>query len=171
MEFLIKRAQKGDKDAFIEAINLCVPQLYKMGKSFISNDNDIGDILSETILISFEKLNTLRETKYFKTWLIRIYLNNINKHLKTNIKVINIDDLNHLSYKDKSIENFELKEAIKTLKEDYKVVITLFYIMDFSIKEISKILNEKEGTIKSKLSRARSSLREYYGLNKGVNNG
>ncbi|MEG1002846.1 MAG: sigma factor-like helix-turn-helix DNA-binding protein, partial [Clostridium sp.] len=70
--------------------------------------------------------------------------------------------------KDTDFKNLELKESINYLRKDYKIVITLYYIMGFSIKEISMTLNEKEGTVKSRLSRARNELRDYYSITKGV---
>ncbi|WP_278522640.1 RNA polymerase sigma factor [Clostridium cochlearium] len=53
-----------------------------------------------------------------------------------------------------------LKEKLKEMGFIYKQVLVLFYFNDFSIKEISEILDEKEGTIKSKLSRGRKLLKK-----------
>ncbi|MEG1482250.1 sigma-70 family RNA polymerase sigma factor [Clostridium sp.] len=168
MELLILKAIKGDKEAFIKAINSSTPSLYKMSRTMIRNDEDIADIIQDTILTAYEKINTLKEPKYFNTWIIRILINKCNLHLKRNKNLINIDEVYNISSKDTDFKNLELKESINYLRKDYKIVITLYYIMGFSIKEISMTLNEKEGTVKSRLSRARNELRDYYSITKGV---
>ncbi|MGG5461348.1 RNA polymerase sigma factor [Clostridium sp. B9] len=168
MQVLIEKALKGDHEAFIEIIEKSTGQLYKAGRAILKNDNDIGDALQETIMIAYEKLHTLKEPKYFNTWLVRILINRCNYIISKNRKVISLDDVNTLTYKDNGFKNLELNEAINELKEDYRVAITLYYIMGFSVKEICSILDEKEGTIKSRLCRARSDLREFYGVSKGV---
>lgn len=168
MENLLYKAIQGDKESFIEAINKCTLQLYKMGKTILKNDEDIADVIQDTILTAYEKLNTLKEPKFFNTWVVRIFINKCNALLKKNKTIINIEDISHISSKDKNLRSLELKEAISDLKEDYRTVITLHYIMGFSIKEICSILDEKEGTIKSRLCRARNDLRYFYGINKEV---
>lgn len=168
MDILIKRALNGDHEAFIEIIESSTGQLYRVGKSILKNDEDIGDALQETIMIAYEKLHTLKEPKYFRTWLVRILINRCNYILSRNKKVISLDEVNILSYKDGGFKDLELNEAINELKEDYRVVINLHYIMGFSIKEICSILDEKEGTIKSRLFRARNDLRVFYEVSKGV---
>lgn len=151
-----------DKEGFIENIKKCTPILYKMGKVILKNDEDIGDAIQETILTGYEKIKTLKDEKYFKTWIVRIFINKCNLMLKKKKKTISIDEVYDIGYKDKRIESLEIKEAVESLKEDYKVVITLYYIIGFSIKEICSILNEKEGTIKSRLCRGRNSLRSFF---------
>lgn len=169
MQNLIEKALNGDNEAFVEIINKSTEKMYGIGKSILKNDEDIGDAIQESIIIAYEKLHTLKEPKYFNTWLIRILINRCNYILRRNKKVISLEDINLVSsYKEKSIRNLELNEAINELKESYRIVITLYYIMGFNIKEISSILDEKEGTVKSKLSRARNDLREFYGINKEV---
>lgn len=168
MQVLIEKALKGDHGAFIEIIEKSTGQLYKVGRAILKNDDDIGDALQETIMIAYEKLHTLKEPKYFNTWLVRILINRCNYIISKNRKVISLDDVNTLTYKDNGFKSLELNEAINELKEDYRIAITLYYIMGFSVKEICSILDEKEGTIKSRLCRARNDLREFYGVSKGV---
>lgn len=162
METLIGKAQRGDKEAFIEAINSCTKQLYKIGKSMRLNDEDIGDAVQETILVAYKKINTLKEPKFFKTWLVRIFINKCNSILNSNKKIVLLDDFKTVGEVCEVSSNEELQDAIDQLNEDYKNVIKLYYIMGYSIREISYILEEKEGTVKSRLSRARNELRKIY---------
>ncbi|GAA0673430.1 MULTISPECIES: sigma-70 family RNA polymerase sigma factor [Clostridium] len=162
MEILIYKAQRGNREAFIKAINSCTKQLYKIGKSMRLNDEDIGDAMQETILTAYKKINTLKEPKFFKTWLVRIFINKCNSILNSNKKIVLLDDFKAVEEVCEVSSNEDLQDAIDQLKEDYKNVINLYYIMGYSIREISYILEEKEGTVKSKLSRARSELRKVY---------
>lgn len=163
MEILIYKAQRGDREAFIKAINSCTKQLYKMGKTMRLDDEDIGDAMQETILISYKKINTLKEPKFFKTWVVRIFINQCNSILNRKKKIVLLDDFKSIEKEtpDESSKE-DLKESIEQLKEDYRTIINLYYIMGYSIREISYILDEKEGTVKSKLSRARNELRKIY---------
>jgi len=169
MEKLVIKAKKGDSEAFMEAINKCSNQLYKIGKTMMLSDEDVGDIIQETILVAYKKINTLKEPAYFKTWLIRIFMNKCNYLKKQNSKIIFIEDINSLNKEGElGATDLELREAINNLKNDNKEVIILFYIMGYSIKEISSILEVKEGTIKSRLCRARNDLRISYGIQEEV---
>ena len=152
MEILIYKAQRGDREAFIKAINSCTKQLYKMGKTMRLDDEDIGDAM----------INTLKEPKFFKTWVVRIFINKCNSILNSKKKIVLLDDFKAVEEVCEVSSNEELQEAIEQLKKDYKTIINLYYIMGYSIREISYILEEKEGTVKSKLSRARNELRKIY---------
>lgn len=156
-------------EAFIKAMNTINTQLYKMGKTLLKNDEDIGDAIQETILTAYEKLPTLKEDKYFNTWVTRIFINKCNLILNKKKSTINIEEAYFIGKKDKSLLDIELKEAIQSLDKKYKIVISLYYIMGFSLKEICSILNEKEGTIKSRLCRGRNALRKFYNFNEEVN--
>lgn len=168
MEELIKKAKKGDKESFIQAINLISVQLYKTGKSMNLSDEDIGDAMQDSILTAYEKLGELRVEKFFKTWIVRIFINNCKSILNKNNKVLLIEDFTEMDRGVKEDCYDELESAIESLKEDYKVVIKLYYMGGYSIGEMADILNEKEGTLKSKLSRARNELRKIYKVNMEV---
>ena len=66
---LVKLAKRHDKLAFAELMQGHMQEMYKVVLAILMNDEDVADAVSETILNCFEKLNTLREDKYFKTWM------------------------------------------------------------------------------------------------------
>ena len=96
---------------------------------------------------------------YFKTWLIKILINECNKIYNFNKKCISLDKVVEEQYKDK-YENFDLKVAVDSLPEELRLVITLFYFEDLKISEISEIVGIPEGTVKSRLSRAKAKIAE-----------
>ncbi|WP_042348674.1 RNA polymerase sigma factor [Bacillus massiliigorillae] len=165
MELLIKRAQKGDEEAFIEAIDTIMPQIYKVAKARLKNEEDIGDTIQEAILSAFTNLKKLKEPGYFKTWITKILMNKCNDILRKN-KILYVDDYGEVQSDQIVTENVEQKlefdNMLSYLNVEYRLVITLYYVNKFKTKEIAEILNEKEGTVKSRLHRARQQLKEFY---------
>ena len=168
MEILIKEAQKGNKEAFIEAITSYMPVLYKVARTRLSSEEDIGDAIQEATLAAFKNLQTLKYPKYFRTWLVRILLIQCNDIIKRNSKIIYIGSyeeteiLTEAAYNDNAANNIDFNHILMQLSIDYRTVIVLYYVNGFMIREISKILDEKEGTIKSRLSRAKAQLKATY---------
>ena len=66
---LVKRAQENDAEAFIQLIELYKVNMYKIAKAYLHNEEDIADAVADTILTCFEKIQDLRQPKYFKTWM------------------------------------------------------------------------------------------------------
>lgn len=60
---LIKRAKHGDKDAFLKLMNTQMQTMYKLAWTYLKNEDDVADIVQDTILTCFEKLPTLRKEK------------------------------------------------------------------------------------------------------------
>ncbi|MDP7977361.1 RNA polymerase sigma factor [Bacillus sp. WLY-B-L8] len=165
MELLLKRAQKGDEEAFIEAIDIIMPQMYKVAKARLKNEEDIGDAVQETILAAFSNLKKLKEPRYFKTWIMKILMNKCNDIIRKN-KIVYVEDYEQVpsqhAMNEKIEQKLDFESTLSYLSAEYRLVIVLFYVNKFTTKEISEILSEKEGTIKSRLSRARQQLKTYY---------
>lgn len=150
-------AQSGDQEAFIRLINNCESSLYRVAKGFLKEDSDCADAIQETILKSYKSISKLKNPAYFKTWLIRILINECNDMLRTNQKSFPLETIEIMA--DSSVDNFEeLREALIQLNEKYRTVVGLFYFEGCSIKEIAEILTIREGTVKSRLNRARLML-------------
>ena len=73
--FLVKRAQRRDKEAFCKLINLHMKDMYRTAIAILANEEDVGDAMQDTILSCWEKIDTLKKAQYFKTWLTRILIN------------------------------------------------------------------------------------------------
>lgn len=168
VEKLIKKAQKGGEEAFIQAITEYMPVMYKVARTRLSSEDDIGDAIQESILSAFKNLKSLKNPNYFRTWLIRILINQCNDISKENSKVICIgsyeeaEKLTKAVCDDNVIDAMDFNQILMQLSIDYKTVVVLYYVNGFNTREISEILDEKEGTIKSRLSRAREQLKVNY---------
>lgn len=166
MEELVEKAKKNDEQAFNKLIVLVQEEMYLIAKSKLKNEDDVADAIQEAILLCYKNIRKLRDNKFFKTWLIKILINECNKIYKKRKK-------NQVSYEEENIENYlKVEETnfqnigfdilIRNLKDDEKLILSLYYYSEYSTKEISKILKIKESTIKSKIFRAREKLKNQY---------
>ena len=143
---LVKRSISGDADAFLELMEKNSLAMYKVARGILDNDEDAADAMQDTILTCFEKIHTLKNPEYFKTWMIRILINECNKI--------------HRHYK-----NFSRAEELPEVPgqdESYRIILVLYYVEGFRIADIASILNMNENTVKTRLVRARVQLKQEY---------
>ncbi len=166
MEELVKKAKNGDKEAFTELMLLLKADLYKIAKTRLKNDDDIYDVIQETMLLAFHSIRKLKQVESFKSWIIKILINRSNSMYKKKSKsnIISLEEIeNYKSENCFSIENIEetldFKCICENLKYEDRIIITLFYIEDFTDKEIGKILNLKENTVKTKRTRIKEKIK------------
>lgn len=159
----VEKARNGNVDEIGNLLMENMKSMYRVAFSILKTEEEISDAISNTTVIVFEKMHTLKNAEFFKTWLIRILINECNKIHRQNKKIIYLENYNQtdLVYNDK-YDDFGVRQAIKKLDEDLKTMVILYYFEDFNIKEISEIQKLPEGTVKSRLSRARKKIRKYF---------
>lgn len=158
----VKKAQKGDKKAFVRIVKDAEDMLYKVASSILQNDEDCADAIQEAILKAYSSITTLRDVRIFKTWMVRIVINCSYEILRKNKKLISMQEwMEPASPDDRS--TFEVKDALKSLEEDLRVPVTLYYLEEWNVREIAEAMEIPEGTVKSRLSRARLKLSQYLG--------
>ena len=137
-------------------------QLYSTAKTILFSDQDCADAIQETIVKAFSKIDTLKNDKYARTWLIRILINECYNLVRKSSKFISIEDLeDRLEMEsEKSKDYSELYAAVNSLKEELRLPVILYYIEDFSVREIAQILEISEGAVQKRLARARGKLRQ-----------
>ena len=164
MQELVEKAKNNDSEAFTHLILNIERDLYCIAKSRIDNDNDIDDIMQETMIIAYLNIKKLKNNNFFKTWIIRILINNCNKFHKRK-KYKSLDDnevINKMGSFEIDSSNIEFKSFISFLNEDERTILTLYYYLGYTTKEIAEILHKREGTICSKISRAKIKIKEKY---------
>lgn len=158
---LVELAKNGDKNAFSSLVEEMKYKLYKTGMSILKNDDDTCDAIQETLLKAYGSIETLNNTEFFSTWITRILINKCYDILRKNSKVVHIDEqlnIKEESYYDVYSNESTLEYVLNKIDKDLKMVTVLYYYDDLPVNEISKILNIPEGTVKSRLSRARSKI-------------
>lgn len=156
----VAKAKNGDKEAFIELINENRLNIYRVSKGILNNDYDIEDAIQNTVIKAFEKINTLKNDDLFRTWIIRILINECNNIIRKNKRLVSFEEaVIGEKYNDK-YENIDLTNAISSLNDDLRVTTVLYYFEDMNTVDIAKLLEIPEGTVRSRLARAREKLRE-----------
>ncbi len=166
MEELIEKAKKGNKDAFTELIISMQDELYKIARMRLSNEEDIDDVIQETMLSTLYGIKHLNYPQYFKTWIIKILINKCNALYKKKKKLDYYYDTNFINnsivdFKENNIEcNIDFYILIKDLDYLERYILILYYEMGYSSKDISKILNINENTLKTKISRSKMKIKK-----------
>ncbi|GGH76785.1 RNA polymerase sigma-70 factor (ECF subfamily) [Pullulanibacillus pueri] len=158
---MIKKAKKGNEQAFQQIIQIEKDKLYRMAYIYVKNDEDALDIVQETIYKAFISIKKLKEPKHFSTWLTRILMNTAITFIKKHKPLVLLENMDRVddTHPHRVEESLDLLEAIENLEEKYKTVIILRYYRDLTIKQIADILNCPEGTIKTHLHRAIGQLK------------
>lgn len=167
MEELLSKAILGDKEAFTNIILEYEQELYKIARMRLNNDYDICEAVQSTMILAYKHIKKVKNAKYLKTWIVRILINECKKIYKKNKKLIGedtqmeeiIDNSN-----DYDLVNSELTfySLLKILDYQERQILMLYYSSSFNIKEISNILHMNENTVKTKMRKAKSKLKEKY---------
>lgn len=163
LESDVRRAQKGDKLAFTRLIKEMEVYLYRVSTSMMGSDQEGLDATQETLIKAYLSLPTLKEPKYFKTWITRILIRECARIKRSQSKVISMAEVIGKMAQSNDVYHLDLKEAINTLEDECRIPVLLYYIQDIPLKEVALILEQPEGTVKSRLSRARKKLARYLG--------
>lgn len=159
-ELLIQKAKRRDPDAFTELMQFHMQDMYKVALAILMNDEDAADAIQDTILTCWEKLDSLKEPRYFRTWMTRILINKCYDIRNQSPVFLQLDHCVEPVATDEY--HLEFKEALATLTDRYRTVMTLFYSEDYSVKEIAALLNLPESTVRTRLQRGRKQLASYY---------
>ncbi|MGL4736931.1 MAG: sigma-70 family RNA polymerase sigma factor [Cellulosilyticaceae bacterium] len=162
MERLIKKAMKGDAEAFVSLMQQSEVSLYKTAKAILAHEEDIGDAMQETILAAYKSLHTLKNPRYFNTWLTRILINKCNDIIKANQKVVLLEHYTDQATLGTDTSKLEVDDCLASLSKAQQLVLNLYYNQGFNTREIGERLHESENTVKSRLTRARRYFKEIF---------
>ncbi|MDQ3301107.1 MAG: sigma-70 family RNA polymerase sigma factor [Myxococcota bacterium] len=177
---LLRRLRDRDERAFRELLEAHRDRVYNITYRMLGNRAEAEDVAQEVFITVFKTIDQFREESKFSTWLYRVTVN----HCKNRIKYLarrhdrDRDELDETSQQqngaiagtpprtpqpDKALASAQmesiLQDAIKTLDDDHRIVVVLRDIEDLSIEEICEITGLPDGTVKSRLHRARLALR------------
>lgn len=169
-EVVVKRAIKGNSDAFEELMTRYQEQMYRTAYLYLGNQEDSLDVVQESVYQALKNIKQVQKPKYFKTWLMRIVINNAMALNKKKAQVIFFPEgderegMDAVIYEE-SIErqtdsHLDITTALAQLKESYRKVIILYYYQSLSVREIGQVLELSEGTVKTNLARGRQALKE-----------
>lgn len=167
---LIERVKKGDTLAFRNLVDKYKDVSLSLACSIIKDKALAEDVLQEAFLKVFYKANSFKHKSSFSSWLYRIVINTSYNELKRDKNHLKLDEINSNGpLADGKTPMQTLKEedqkkyvvlALEKLKPDEALVLRLFYLCDFSLKEIASITHFKIPKIKADLHRGRKNLEE-----------
>ena len=162
MKDLIERAKAGDSAAFVELMEGQKSVMYKVARSYLRNDADAADAMSETVLACFEKLGSLRQPQYFRTWLVRILIRKCQDILRDRRRSVPLDEIAQVGRDDPGHARVEFLDLLDSLDEKYRTVLLLYYGEGFTVGEIAQAMDLKVETVKTRLKRARAGFKLAY---------
>ncbi len=181
LDDIIKRAQKGEKEAFEAIYREFEGLVYNTAYYMTKNSDDACDIAQEVFIKVYKALPNFRGDCKFSSWIYRICVNTVNDHLRRSSRhktvslsvydedkdedsQLDIPDENEENSPeaamDKKIASETIRDAICSLPDDMKQIIILRDIEGYSYEELCGMLGLKEGTVKSRINRARTILRD-----------
>jgi len=162
--FLVKRATKGDRQSFEKLMDIYFDRLCREAYIRCKYEEDVKEIVQETIYKAYRNIRSLKEPQYFKTWLSRILINVANDYLRNKGMVdLELDETSYVKevvIEDKIEIKIDLYNAIDELEDKYKDAVILRYIDDLKIEDISKLLDRPVNTIKTHLRKALKDMKK-----------
>ena len=164
---LVKSAAKGDKKAFVALVDLNRQIMYATAVSASHNEADAMDAIQDTILIMWEKLDTLRDPKAFTTWMIRILLNRCfgtKRSRRREVLTENVGSTTEERFVEfpNWDEPLDVQNTLHRMSESDQLMMQLFYFEDMSVKEIAEAFSLTREAVRMRLSRCRKRFRKLY---------
>ncbi len=164
---LIDLCRQGDREAQSGLYKLYYKSMYNTGLRIVGNENDAEDIMQESFLSAFSRINSYEGKVSFGAWLKKIVINRSLDYLRK--RKITFEEINE-KLADEEADPFEevhetdirkVREAIMKLPEGYRIVFSLYYLEGYDHDEIATILKISSGSSRSQLLRAKKKLKSY----------
>ena len=177
IDALLKLCMQGKQSAQLEIYNRYYRAMYNTAYRIVKDSAEAEDVMQESFLNAFTKLETFKGDVTFGAWLKRIVINNSIYHYKKQQKnrAVDLDDVMYKVEDNDGVASdqngySELKaqkvmETMKSLKDNYRVSLTLHLIEGYDYEEISEIMNISYANCRTMISRAKESLRKKLTVN------
>lgn len=171
---LVKRAQRGDSEAFANIFQVHKPRVYSLCLRMTNNVAEAEDLTQEAFLQVFRKLPTFRGDSALSTWMYRVAVNTVLMYFrKRGRPQLSLDEPSHQNVKTRkreyglddqrlvtSVDRIALARAIQELPDGYRTIFLLHEVEGYEHREIARLLKCSVGNSKSQLHKARLKMRE-----------
>lgn len=161
---LVLQAKNGSTEAFAELYEMYSRDMFRFAYYYLGGVQAAEDAVSEATLLAYQKLDTLKKNEAFKSWLFKILYNCCNSALKEKIASqanVEISQATYLSVNDTDpAERISLLKALDHLSEQDREIVVLYYCSGYNSKEIGKLMNLKDSTVRSRILRSVEKLRK-----------
>ncbi|MEW6455352.1 MAG: RNA polymerase sigma factor [Acidobacteriota bacterium] len=165
-EIIMERIKNGDEEALGEVMKKYKDKIYNFIYKFIRDRERALELAQEVFVRVYFKADTYKGTSSISTWIYKIATNLSISELRRRkiVKWVSFDSISPSWEKEKYSENYEsynlLESLLKKIKSKYKIPLVLKEIEGFSIEEVANMLNIPEGTVKSRINRAKKTIKQ-----------
>lgn len=171
---LVSLCKKENQLAQLEVYNRYHKAMYNVAVRIVKNTAEAEDVMQESFIAAFDKIDSFKGTATFGAWLKRIVVNNSISQYKKSSRFVSVDDYEGMTIEDEaeemssdgiseadlqSVEASQLMRGLDRLNDKYRQVISLHYLEGYDYEEIGDIMNVTYGNARTLVSRAKDSLR------------
>ncbi|WP_299158691.1 RNA polymerase sigma factor [uncultured Tenacibaculum sp.] len=164
---LIERCKKNDSTAQMQVYDAYYKAMYNTSYRILKDEFEAEDLIQEAFLTAFSKLHTFKGEVTFGAWLKRIVINKSLTQLKKNIRydevkmeVVSNYEVEETTIDYSSLNVKQVMDSLQSLKNSYRVILTLNLIEGYDYEEISQILKYTNENVRTTISRAKKKLKQ-----------
>ena len=147
-----------NKQEFTQRVLAMENRLYRISCGMLFDANDRMDAVQEAVVKAWANVHRLKNERYFETWLTRILINECHNIQRLRKKIIPLETVPEKPTSDEKDRN--IKDAVLALEEEFRLPVMLHFMEGYKIREVAEILRIPEGTVKTRLARARKILKQ-----------
>ena len=144
-------------DGFAAAVKQTERLLFAASYSILGNRDACADVVQSALMKAWQNRDSLKNAAGFKSWLVQIVQNESKNYLR---KRPNLPLDENIPSAEEDQAHIDVKQAINALPESARLIVMLYYFERYPVKDICLLLNLPEGTVHSRLARAREQLRK-----------
>lgn len=152
-------ARKGNTAAFSRLYSTVYKEMYHAALYSLRSPHDAADVVSDAVMDAFETIGKLKNADAFKAWIMKILYSKIKQKQKEYMNADTELDEALLYDMEFDFDSSDLKDALDTLDEDSRNILSLSVLGGYSSSEISRMIKLKPSAVRSKLSRIKAQLR------------
>ena len=160
MEHYIQQAARPDirsADGFAAAVKQIERLLFAASYAILGNQDACADAVQSALMKAWQNRDSLKNAAGFKSWMVQIVSNESKNYLR---RKPNLPLDENIPSAEEDQNHIDVKQAINALPESARLIVMLYYFERYSVKDICALLGLPEGTVHSRLSRAREQLRK-----------
>ncbi len=150
-----------NREFFCDAIRMYEKDLYAVAFSIVKNEQDAADVIQESVLKAYSKLDTLRDREQVKPWILKIVHHTAISYLRSRAREQSFGEREETPCSDFSPDTdtkLTVWAYVQQLKLPYRLVMILFYYQNYSVQEIARITGTPAPTVRQQLTRGRKML-------------
>jgi RNA polymerase sigma factor (sigma-70 family) len=165
---LLDACKAGDQKAQFQIYKLYYKAMYNTSVRIVNDTMEAEDIMQESFLSAFEKIDTYSGMVSFGAWLKKIVINRsldalgkkkaVFEDIESHVGIRDESTEDQIRYEEMDVKVEEVKEAIEKLPDGYRVILSLYLLEGYDHDEIADILSISSSTSRSQLSRAKQKL-------------